>query len=178
MNTMELNKIAGAVLCGLLLISSVSFLGDLLSRPQELVENAYPIAVDESAVVEVVAEEPAGPEPILALLAAANIEAGAKLARKCSSCHAFEQGGKNGVGPALWNIVNAATASVAGYKYSPALAAIGGAWSYENLNAFLYRPKDYVPGTKMGFSGLRKTGERANLIAWMREQANDPAPLP
>ena len=178
MNTMELNKIAGAVLCGLLLLCTVSFLGDLLSTPETLVENTYPIAVEESTVAEAVAEKPAGPEPILALLAGASIEAGAKLARKCTSCHAFEQGGKNGVGPALWNIVEAAKASVAGYNYSSALAAMGGAWSYENLNAFLYRPKEYVPGTKMGFSGLRKTGDRANLIAWMREQANNPAPLP
>ena len=86
--------------------------------------------------------------------------------------------GQSKVGPNLWNIINNSKASVSGFAYSNALKNSGGTWSYEELNALLYKPKDYLPGTKMNFSGLKKANDRANLILWLREQSDDPVPLP
>ena len=119
-----------------------------------------------------------GLEPILAKLASADLEAGEKLSKKCSACHIFDAGGKNKVGPALWNIVNRPMGAADDYAYSDALAGFGGNWDYQSLNAFLVKPKAYISGTKMNFGGLKKSKDRANLIAWMRAKADSPAALP
>jgi len=116
--------------------------------------------------------------PILALLAEADIAAGMKLAKKCTACHVFEDGGKNKVGPVLWNIVNADKGAIDGFGYSAALAGFGGAWDYSALNAFLYKPKAYIEGTKMNFAGLKKPQDRANMIAYLRSLSAAPAALP
>jgi cytochrome c len=90
----------------------------------------------------------------------------------------FDEGGPNKVGPNLYNIVNRNVASVADFKYSGALTDHGGAWSYEELNGFLYKPKAWVSGTKMNYAGLKKAEDRANIIAWMRTLSDNPTPLP
>ena len=105
------------------------------------------------------------------------IASGEKVAKKCTACHVFVDGGNNKVGPGLYNIVNKPIGK-ADYGYSKAFAALNGNWTYEELNKFLYKPKEYVKGTKMNFAGLKKTKDRANLIAWLRERSNAPAPLP
>ena len=126
-----------------------------------------------------VAEEPAGPEPVLALLAGADPAAGEAATRKCTACHTFDEGGANKVGPNLWNIVDAAIAGVEGFSYSDALEGMAEqSWTYEALNAFLAKPRDFAPGTKMSFAGISKVGERADLIAYLRNLSADPAPLP
>jgi cytochrome c len=121
--------------------------------------------------------EPVGPEPIGPLLAAASVDAGETVARRCAACHTFEQGGRDGVGPHLWGVVERDIASVAGFNYSPALQAIEGVWDYQHLNDFLYDPAAYAPGNRMAFAGLRSTDDRANIIAYMRTLHDDPPPL-
>lgn len=119
--------------------------------------------------------------PVLAMIASEDPAAGEKVAKKCAACHTFEEGGKNKVGPALWNIVNRPVASVDGYNYSDAMKAHaegGTVWSYEELEAYLTKPKEHVPGTKMVFAGLRKEGDRAALLAYLRTLSGEPAPLP
>ena len=69
-------------------------------------------------------------------------------------------------------------ASIDGYAYSKALVNIGEEWTYENLAEFLYKPKKYVKGTKMNFAGLKKVEDRANLVLFLREQSDNPVPLP
>lgn len=165
----------------------------VLYHPGEIDKPAYPlIAVEEAAPAEEAAaeEQPAdtaatepeapagGGEGFAALLAGADAEAGAKLSKKCSSCHSFDKGGKNKVGPNLWDIVGKAVASGEGFKYSGALSDLGGEWTYDSLNAFLTRPKDFAPGTKMSFAGLKSADDRANLIAFLRSRSDDPKPLP
>ncbi|MGC6517415.1 MAG: c-type cytochrome [Candidatus Puniceispirillaceae bacterium] len=184
MDELKFNKIfAGILLAGLLLMAGIKA-GQILvpshsghGHGGEQAKHAYPIEVTEVAEAGAV-EAPKGPEPILALLADADIAAGMKLAKKCTACHVFEEGGANKVGPAFWNIVNADKGAIDGFGYSAALAGFGGAWDYGALNAFLYKPKAYIEGTKMNFAGLKKPKDRANMIAYLRSLSSAPAALP
>lgn len=175
-----INKIAAAILTAALIAMTAGLIASFIYHPQtELAQNAYVIEVSETDTAQADAPaEPAGPGEISPLLADASVSEGEKLTRRCSSCHAFEKGGPNKTGPGLWNIVNAEKAAHEGYSYSDALKSMGGQWTYENLNAFLYDPKAYVEGTKMAFRGLPKAEDRADLIAYMRTLSDDPAPLP
>jgi len=111
------------------------------------------------------AEEEAGPD-IATLVAAADVEKGAKVFGKCKACHKLEDGA-NGTGPHLFNVVNREIANIDGFGYSGVLAEMGGNWGYEELNGFLENPKGFARGTKMSFSGLKKDADRANLIAYL-----------
>ena len=128
------------------------------------------------------AAEPAAPQPIGPLLAAADPKAGEAVFKKCTACHTGEKGGANKVGPNLWGIVNRPVASHEGFSYSAGMKAFadGGkvVWDYDHLSGFLTAPKAYVKGTAMGFGGLKKIEERATLIAYLRTLADTPAPLP
>ena len=117
-------------------------------------------------------------EPISLLLASASVDKGQKIFKKCSSCHTYNKEGVNKVGPNLWNLINSPKANVEGFAYSKELAEFGGQWGYEELALFLYKPKEYIKGTKMNFSGLKKVQDRANLVLFLREQSENPAPLP
>ena len=178
MDELRLNKVfAGFLFAALLLMAGVK-IADVMVPHQELAENAYVIEVAETTDIAAAAPVDTGPEPILALLAGADLGAGEKLSKKCSACHVFDAGGQNKVGPALWNVVNRPLGASEGYAYSDALAGFGGAWDYAALNAFLAKPKGYISGTKMNFAGLKKPEDRANLIAWIRAKADSPAALP
>ena len=178
MYELRLNKLfAGFLFAALLLMAGVK-IADVMVPHQELAENAYVIKVAETTDSAAAAPVDTGPEPILALLAGADLGAGEKLSKKCSACHVFDAGGQNKVGPALWNVVDRPLGASEGYAYSDALAGFGGAWDYAALNAFLAKPKGYISGTKMNFAGLKKPQDRANLIAWMRAKADSPAALP
>ena len=183
MSSNDLNKIVGSGLVALLVAVAIGIAGNEIyngelggkmeSKP------AYSVAVTETP--EAVQEaEPAdtGPEPIAPLLATASADDGAKVARPCFACHTFEKGGGARVGPNLWGVVGQPQASVSGFTYSPALSALKGRWTYEELNKFLTNPQVYAPGTKMGFSGLKKISDRANLILFLRSNSDSPAPLP
>lgn len=118
---------------------------------------------------------------VVAMIASADAGKGEKTFRKCQACHSIDKGGPNKVGPNLWNIVDRPVASHEGYSYSAAMKKFAEGdtkWTYEHLNDFIHKPKDLVPGTKMGFSGLSKDQERADLLAYLRMQADEPAPLP
>ena len=178
MDELRLNKIFAGFLCAGLLIMAGVQIANILVPDQQLTENSYVIEVPETTEVANVAPQTTVPEPILALLASADVTAGEKLAKKCTACHVFEAGGANKVGPVLWSIVNKEKASVEGYTYSAALAGFGGTWDYQSLNAFLAKPKAYISGTKMNFAGLKKPQDRANMVAWLRTIADSQAPLP
>ena len=117
-------------------------------------------------------------EPVSMLLASASLDNGEKLFKKCATCHNYEKGSANKVGPHLWNIINRPKANVEGFAYSKALAEYGGEWGYEELAEFLYKPKKYIKGTKMNFAGLKKVKDRADLVYFLREQSDNPASLP
>lgn len=173
------NKVIGAVLMTGLIVKGSGFVADLLVAPQQLEASATAVALPEAPGDGGAAEaQAAGPEPVAAMLAAADVGAGRKLSKKCGGCHSFDKGGRKKTGPNLWDVVGRELASVGGFGYSKALAGVGGAWGYEELNAFLLKPKKFAPGTKMSFAGVKKPGDRANLIAWLRTLSDSPRPLP
>ena len=113
-----------------------------------------------------------------AFMVGADAEKGAKVFRKCKACHKVDASAGNGVGPNLYGIVGREIAAVDGFKYSDALSGKGGAWTFEALNGFLTKPKEWAPGTKMAFPGLRKEADRAAVIAWLNAQSDSPLPMP
>ncbi len=174
MDSFELNKIAGAVFFTLLVYLGLQNLGDILFHIEPADTNAY---IVEGLEVNAVSALEASAEPevdILALLQTASVDKGAKVAKKCVSCHAFEKGGANKIGPALWGIVNRDIASVDGFGYSGTLNEMAGDWDYNSLNGFLENPKKYAAGTKMAFAGLRKPQDRAAIIAYLNAQGDTP----
>ncbi|MBL8839203.1 MAG: cytochrome c family protein [Alphaproteobacteria bacterium] len=183
MDSYELNKIAAAVIGAMLVTMVISILGGALVSPRRLAEPAYQIAAAPAAPAAQAAA-PAQLDPIGPLLAAANAEAGAGLSRQCASCHTFNQGGRNGVGPNLYGVVGGPRAHAEGFNYSNAMKEAAqrpgdeGKWNYEALNRYLANPQAEVRGTRMAFAGLRRAEDRANLIAWLRTQSANPPPLP
>ncbi|WP_425406759.1 c-type cytochrome [Hwanghaeella sp.] len=173
-----INKVAAAVLTAGLIAMTAGFISTFVYHPTTPEENAFVIEVQDDGPAPGPAED-TGPEPIEALLASADLGKGEKLLKKCTACHKFEQGGANGVGPALYGVVGRPKAGADGFsKYSDAMKAAGGEWTFEDLNHFLYKPKDFIAGTGMAFRGLSKTEDRANLIAYLRTLSDNPVPLP
>lgn len=193
MTAIEINKLIAAALVAGLLFMGINVAVDELLHEETVEVTVYPIPTVE---VEATAEEPAmaatketaaeaaSEEPpaqpvsqIAGLLAVADPENGAKVARKCIACHSIDSGGRNKVGPNLWGMVGAAKASKKGFTYSAAMAGLGGEWGYEELDAFLAKPKDFAPGTKMSFAGIKDPADRADLLAFLRSLNDDPPPL-
>ncbi|WP_420547880.1 c-type cytochrome [Curvivirga sp.] len=176
-----INKVAAAVIGAMLLAMVAGALSSILYQPDQIAENAYPIEAG-AATTETAAAAPAGPEPVSALLASADTAKGLKLFKKCGACHTYEKGGADKVGPNLWNLIDRVQGGVDGFGgYSKAMAALkdtGSTWSYEELNAFLAKPKKYLKGTAMNFGGFKKVKDRADIIAFLREQADSPVALP
>ena len=151
---------------------------------EETAEEAAPTAETDQQAAALEEAEPQGAEPagagdgVGALLAQANADAGANAAKKCAACHSFEEGGPAKIGPPLWDVVGRDIAAVEDFAYSDALAGKEGAWDYQALDAFLAQPREWAPGTKMAFAGLKKPEERADVVLYLRSLSNDPAPLP
>lgn len=177
MGGMEFNKIFAAVLVAGIIAMFAGFVAEQVINPHKLKENAFKIEGVETAGGGAVKEKLA--EPILALLAEADIARGQKLSKACAACHSFDKGGANGVGPNLYGVVGKAKQSVSGFTYSGVLNTNGGnVWTYEELNKFFWKPKKYAPGTKMNYVGLKKPEDRAAMIAWLRTLAPSAKALP
>ncbi|MCJ2049884.1 c-type cytochrome [Methylobacterium sp. J-070] len=177
MNSFEVNKVLGAVLGALLFAAGSGFVAELIYHPRPAGKAGYDLPEPEPESAAAAAPE-AKVEPIAVRLASANAEKGEAGTKACHACHAFEKGGPNKVGPDLYGVVERPKGAHPGFEYSAAMKEKGGAWTYDDLDAFLTNPKGYVKGTKMAFAGIASPQERANVIAYLRSNADDPKPLP
>ena len=183
MDSFEANKIFGAILGTVFVLFGGSILAEGLFHSEAPEQPGYEIVAAEpteggAGAPAAAAEDP----PIAALLQTASVDAGATVFKKCGACHSGEKGGPNKVGPHLWDVVTRPIASVSDFSYSAAMQEFseGGSalWDYDHLYHFLKDPKGVVPGTKMGFAGLKSPEDRANLIAYLHTLSDSPAPLP
>ena len=178
--TFEANKIAGAILASMILAMLSGFIANILVRPTPLEKPAYAIAGAPAEGTTEAAKAPAGPEPIAPLMAAASADAGKAKSSLCTSCHTFDKGGPNRIGPNLWGIVGSPIAEDrGGFAFSTALTEKGErqSWTLDNLNAWLWKPQNFAHGTKMTFVGLAKAEDRANMVAFLNSMSDKPLPV-
>lgn len=174
-----LEKLGTSVLLVAWLVWGSITIGNALVQTNDKGVDALRIAGAEEP--KAAAGQPAAAEAAdtaMTLLATANAKDGEKTYGQCKACHTADKGGKNAVGPNLWDVVGRAKAGGGGFAYSSALAGKGGPWTYEDLNQFLANPKAFVAGTKMTFAGLKKSAERAAVIVYLRSRSDNPKPLP
>lgn len=181
MDSNEVNKLLAGFLGTVFIVFSVGIVSDALFASPTPEKPGFAIEATEPTE-----GGPAAPaaeaKPIAELLATANAEAGAAIFKKCQACHSGEKGGPNKVGPDLWDIIDRPVAEHEGFAYSAGMKEFskGGSekWTYDNLNHFITSPKKFVKGTAMGFAGLPKDEDRANVIAYLRTLSDNPKPLP
>jgi cytochrome c len=174
-SNLESNKIFAAILVAGIVAMLSGFVAELLVHPHDLETDAVAVeGAPENTGGTAVA---AGPEPILHLIATADVTQGQKISKACAACHNFEQGAGAKVGPDLWDVVGRAKGHE-DFAYSEGLKNAGGTWTYEDLNKFLWKPKAFVPDTKMNYIGLKKPEDRAAMIAWLRTLSGSPKTLP
>lgn len=160
-DTMTVTKISAGVLSMFLVLLLGKWAAEEIYHVGGHGEQAYVIEIEEAESNEEAEEIDLG-----AMLAEADVAKGAKVFKKCSACHKIEAG-VNGAGPSLYGVVGRDIASLDGFGYSAPMSEAPGDWTAEALNDFLTKPSSYVSGTSMSFSGLKKIGDRVNLIAYL-----------
>ena len=179
MDSFEINKIVAAVLMVALLVIGIGKLSNVIFHVEKPKTPGYAVEVEQTTTVssstEKVVEEKID---IAALMAMGDIALGEKVFKKCAACHSIVKGGKNNIGPALYNVVGRKTGAVTDYKYSKALASFEKEWTFEELNGYLIKPAKWIKGTKMAFAGLRKEKDRASVIKYLNQNSDSPVPLP
>ena len=178
MDSFEINKIVAAVLMVALLVIGIGKLSDVIFYVEKPETPGYAVDVEEATTVSsstnATVEEKID---IDALMAMGDLTHGEKVFKKCAACHSIVKGGKNNIGPALYNVVGRKTGVVSDYKYSKALAAYDKEWTVEELNGYLIKPAKWIKGTKMAFAGLRKEKDRASVILYLNQNSDSPLPL-
>ena len=179
MDSFEINKIVAAVLMVALLIIGIGKLSNVIFHVEKPKTPGYAVEVEQatkiSSSTEKVVEEKVD---IASLMAMGDIALGEKVFKKCAACHSIVKGGKNNIGPALYNVVGRKIGAVTDYKYSKALSSYDKEWTFEELNGYLTKPAKWIKGTKMAFAGLRKEKDRASVILYLNQNSDNPLPLP
>jgi len=174
-----MNKIIASIILAIILILGINKITDIIFYVEKPEKSAYQVAnVTTITRTETTsANSSAKSGDIMALLASASVADGEKIFKKCAACHSIAKGGGNKIGPALWGVLGRQAGSVSDYKYSKAMAAHGKTWSFEEINSFLIKPKDWIKGTKMSFVGLKSKNDRVAVILYMNEKTDSPLPL-
>ena len=180
MDSFEINKIVAAILMVALLIIGIGKLSDLIFHVEKPKTPSYSIEVEQvvTASTQSSSETTVEKVDMAALMALGDLATGEKVFKKCAACHSIVKGGKNNIGPALYNVVGRQVGSVTDYKYSKALSVYGKEWTFEELNGYLIKPAKWIKGTKMAFAGLRKEKDRASVILYLNQNSDNPLPLP
>ena len=179
MDSFEINKIVAAILMVALLIIGLGKISDLVFHVEKPKTSGYTVELEQvdgskTSTTEIIKEK----VDIQALMVLGDAVSGEKIFKKCAACHSIAQGGKNKIGPALYNVVGRKIGGVNDYKYSKALSAYGKEWTFEELNGFLIKPAKWIKGTKMAYAGLRKEKDRASIIKYLNQNSDNPQPLP
>jgi len=182
MSSFELNKILASVLLALIVAWGSGLLASKLIAPEEPAHASIEVPAGPTAggaaPPAAATEAPATAESLGPLLASASVDDGKKVAQKCITCHTFEKGQPNRIGPNLYGVVGDEVAhDRGGYAFSDALKKKGGTWTVDALNDWLFKPTAYVKGTKMTFIGLPKAKDRADVIAYLNSLSDSPKPL-
>jgi len=173
-----MNKILVSIVFAVILVLGINKVADIIFHNPGPQTSAYQVNVTTVASNETqTSSEDSVSGNIMALFASTSAADGAKVFKKCAACHSIAQGGANKIGPALWGVLGRKSGSVSGYKYSKAMAAHGKNWSFEEMNGFLIKPKEWIKGTKMSFAGLKNAKDRAAVILYMNENTDSPLPL-
>ena len=179
MDSFEINKIVAAVLMVALLVIGIGKLSNIIFHVEKPEAPGYAVEVEQATTVssstKTAVEEKID---IAALMAMGDIALGEKVFKKCAASHSIVKGGKNNIGPALYNVVRRKTGAITDYKYSKALASFDKEWTFEELNGYLIKPAKWIKGTKMAFAGLRKEKDRASVIKYLNQNSDNPVPLP
>ena len=179
MDSFEINKIVGAILMVALLVIGIGKLSDVIFHVEKPKSPSYKVDVEEAKTVASSTKTDVEEKiDISALMAMGDITHGEKVFKKCAACHSIVKGGKNNIGPALYNVVGRKIGIVEDYKYSKALASYDKEWTLEELNGYLIKPAKWIKGTKMAFAGLRKEKDRASVIKYLNQNSDNPLPLP
>ena len=178
MDSFEINKIVGAILMVALLVIGIGKLSDVIFHVEKPETPGYAVEIEQVSSAASATNTVEEKVDIAALMAMGDIASGEKIFKKCAACHSIIKGGKNAIGPALYNVVGRKVGSVEDYKYSKALAAYEKEWTLEELNGYLTKPAKWIKGTKMAFAGLRKEADRASVIKYLNENSDSPVPLP
>ena len=179
MDPFELNKIVAAVLMVALLVIGIGKLSDVIFHVEKPETPGYSVEVETATTVSKTSSGTTSDKiDISALMAMGDITHGEKVFKKCAACHSIIKGGKNNIGPALYNVVGRQVGAVSDYKYSKALSEFGKEWTFEELNGYLIKPAKWIKGTKMAFAGLRKETDRASVIKYLNQSSDNPLPLP
>ena len=179
MDSFEINKIIAAILMVILLVIGISKISDVIFHVEKPKKLGYAIEIEkvsESSSSEIATKEEK--IDIAALMSLGDISHGEKVFKKCAACHSIVKGGKNNIGPALYNVVGRKVGIVNDYKYSKAMSGHGKEWTFEELNGYLIKPAKWIKGTKMAFAGLRKEKDRASVILYLNQNSDNPLPLP
>ena len=175
-----MNKIIVSIVLTVVLFLGINKIADIIFYVEKPEQSAYQVASVTNTTVTGTNETASENEKsgdIMSLIASASAADGEKVFKKCAACHSIVKGGSNKIGPALWGTLGRKAGSISGYKYSKAMIAYGKVWSFEEMNGFLIKPKDWIKGTKMSFAGLKNPKERAAVILYMNENTNNPLPL-
>ena len=180
MDSFELNKIIAAILMVALIVIGIGKLSDVIFHVEKPKIAGYAVDIEQAVVSKIQADTETTMEKIdmAALMALADLTTGEKVFKKCAACHSIVKGGKNNIGPALYNVLGRKVGAVSDYKYSKALSGYGKEWTFEELNGYLIKPAKWIKGTKMAFAGLRKEKDRASVILYLNENSDKPLPLP
>ena len=175
-----MNKIIVSIVLAIILVLGINKIADSIFYVEKPEKSAYQVAsvtTSSSTTATETSSENSGSENIMALFASTSAAEGEKVFKKCVACHSIAKGGANKIGPALWGVLGRKAGSISNYKYSKAIASYGKSWSFEEINGFLIKPKDWIKGTKMSFAGLKNAKDRAAIILYMNENTDSPLPL-